>query len=167
MDNDALVAALGPDAAAAVHGYRLHVLAEPRARGLAPADEALPPLVEPPGRAAAADPVEIRLVFGRTPARTELGGRLLRWVPATGWSASHGGSHTTRFLAGAGARPVCLVPLPGEVVVWAAAVPLDGHRTGPVRVELDDDPVAIRRLLAFAGPHLVVPARTATPVNLR
>jgi hypothetical protein len=34
MNNDALVAALGMDAVAAVHGYRLHVISEAERRGL-------------------------------------------------------------------------------------------------------------------------------------
>jgi hypothetical protein len=42
MNNDALVAALGMDAVAAVHGYRLHVISEAERRGLRLINGALP-----------------------------------------------------------------------------------------------------------------------------
>ena len=65
MNNDAMVAALGADAVAAVHGYRLQVIAEAERRGLRLVSEALCGVV----RLAAdvclvVDPIDIRLTFG-------------------------------------------------------------------------------------------------------
>ena len=121
MDNDALVAALGPDAVAAVHGYRLAVLAEAGRRGL----------------------------------RT--------WGPARGWSSSHRtASGPLRSYAGPAAAPSDLVPTPQQVLDWAST-DVRGAAAPPVGVELDDDPVVIRRLLDFADPQEHLPA-TGGPV---
>ena len=54
MDNNALVAALGSDAVAAVHGYRLEVVDEARSRGLT---------LRSVSTGAGSDPLDVRLVF--------------------------------------------------------------------------------------------------------
>jgi len=82
MDNNALVAALGSDAVAAVHGYRLEVVDEARSRGLT---------LRSVSAGAGSDPIDVRLVFADGPAGV-LTGQVLTWGPArtsssnpTGW----------------------------------------------------------------------------------
>ena len=72
MNNNALVAALGSDAVAAVHGYRLEIVEQARLRGLT-----LRPARTGPGT----DPIDIRLVFADGPA-APLTGVVLAWGPA-------------------------------------------------------------------------------------
>ena len=140
MDNNALVAALGSDAVAAVAGYRLEVVDEARSRGLT-----LRPVPTGPG----SDPIDVRLVFADGPAGA-LTGQVLTWSPDRGWSIARSVADAApRYLAGPLARPVDLVPTPAEVLDRVT-----GERRGstvpPLDVELDDDPAAIRRLLRFA-----------------
>jgi hypothetical protein len=139
VNNNALVAALGSDAVAAVHGYRLEVVEEARRRGLT-----LRPVPTGPG----SDPIDVRLVFTDGPAGA-LTGQVLAWSPDRGWSiALSVADASPRYLAGPLARPVELVPTPAEVLDRVT-----GGRRGstvpPLSVELDDDPAAIRRLLRF------------------
>ena len=85
MNNDALVAALGPDTVAAVHGYRLAVLREGERRGLTLVSEPLSDVMQlPPGGCVVIDLVEIRLTF-RTAPNPTLSGRALRWCTVQGW----------------------------------------------------------------------------------
>ncbi|MFC4941935.1 hypothetical protein [Pseudonocardia sp. GCM10023141] len=137
MNNDALVAALGMDAVAAVGGYRAQVMGEAGRRGLRLADDALPGL----------DPLDIRLSFRHCAGRGDLAGRTLRWSSAHGWSLSHlTANGTMSYYAGPQAGPLLLVPSASEVVDWALGA-CDGPATPPVGVDLDDDPRAIRRLI--------------------
>ena len=140
MNNNALVAALGSDAVAAVHGYRLEVVEEARLRGLT-----LRSAPTGPG----ADPIDVRLVFADGPAGA-LTGQVLVWGPERGWSVARSVADASpRYLAGPLARPRELVPTPTEVLDRVT-----GSRRGsmvpPLDVELDDDPAVIRRLLRFA-----------------
>jgi hypothetical protein len=140
MNNNALVAALGSDAVAAVHGYRFAVIEEARVRGLT-----LRPARTGPG----SDPIDIRLVFADGPA-APLTGMVLAWGPQRGWSTAGGvADPAPRYLAGPLARPLDLVPTPAEVLLRVTG-PGRGSRVPPLGVELDDDPVAVRRLLRFA-----------------
>ncbi len=140
MNNNALVAALGSDAVAAVHGYRGAVVDEARRRGLT---------LRPARTAAGADPIDVRLVFADGPGGP-LTGRVLGWGPDRGWSlARTAADPSPRYLAGPLARPLDLVPTPVEVVNRITGGQR-GSRVPPLQVELDDDPVAIRRLLRFA-----------------
>lgn len=74
MNNDALAAALGTGAAAAVHGYRLRVIAEAAKHGLRLVSEPFE-VAHASGDGAIVDPVDIRLMFqhsrghGATPLR--------------------------------------------------------------------------------------------------
>lgn len=140
MNNNALVAALGSDAVAAVHGYRLEVVDEARLRGLT---------LRPVATGAGTDPIDVRLVFADGPAGA-LTGQMLTWSPDRGWSIARSVADAApRYLAGPLARPVDLVPTPAEVLDR-----ITGGRCGstvpPLDVELDDDPAPIRRLLGFA-----------------
>jgi hypothetical protein len=149
MNNDALVAALGMDAVAAVHGYRRLVVAEAERRGLRLVSAALTEIVRDGARAHIVDPIDIRLGFRYCPGRPELAGRVLCWSPDHGWSTSHLTVNAPlAHYAGPGATPLLLVPTAPEVVVWAAGE-VDGPATPPAGVQLDDDPRAIRRLLGF------------------
>jgi hypothetical protein len=140
VNNNALVAALGSDAVAAVHGYRLAVVEEGRVRGLT-----LRPARTGPG----SDPIDIRLVFTGSPV-APLTGLVLTWGPERGWSTADGvADPSPRYLAGPLARPLDLVPTPAEVVHHVTG-PGRGSKVPPLGVELDDDPAAIRRLLRFA-----------------
>lgn len=140
MNNNALVAALGSDAAASVHGYRLAVVDEARARGLA-----LRPVRTSPG----ADPIDIRLVFADGPGGA-LTGQVLSWGPARGWSIARSADDPSpRYLAGPLARPVDLVPTPADVLDRITRG-RRGSTVPPLQVELEDDPAAVRRLLHFA-----------------
>jgi hypothetical protein len=70
VNSDALVAALGPDAVAAVHGYRLALLAEADRRGLRLVSEAPTDAVPgAAGRCVVVDPIDIRLAFVYPPSR--------------------------------------------------------------------------------------------------
>lgn len=140
MNNNALVAALGSDAVAAVHGYRLEVVEEARKRGLT-----LRPVLAGPGT----DPIDVRLVFADGPAGA-LTGHVLTWSPERGWSFARSVADASpRYLAGPLARPVDLVPTPAEVLDRIISG-RRGSTVPPLDVELDDEPAAIRRLLQFA-----------------
>lgn len=168
MNNDALVAALGMDAVAAVHGYRKRVVAEARLHGLRLVSDPLSTIVRDSGRALVVDPIDIRLVFRHCPGRPRLAGRVLRWGPAHGWSmAHHTAGAAAAYLAGPAATPMRLVPTAPEVVLWAGG-PGEGPTAAPVGVELDDDPGAIRRLLGFidaTDPHRVHTAAYLPPTR--
>jgi hypothetical protein len=92
------------------------------------------------------DPIDIRLnVIG--PAGSGLAGRTLAWDPSQGWSLSRPGA-ALAFFAGPAATPMDLAPTPANLMDWVA----DGAvaaATPPAGVELDDDPVAVGRLLGF------------------
>jgi hypothetical protein len=140
MDNNALVAALGSDAVAAVHGYRLEVVDEARSRGLT---------LRSVSTGAGSDPIDVRLVFADGPGGL-LTGQVLTWGPARGWSiACSVADAAPRYLAGPLARPVDLVPTPAEVLDRVVSG-RRGSTVPPLDVELDDEPAAIRRLLGFA-----------------
>lgn len=163
MNNDALVAALGMDAVAAVHGYRRLVVAEAERRGLRLVSEALSETVRDCAHAHIIDPIDIRLSFRHCPGRPELAGRVLCWGPAHGWSVSHRTANAPlAHYAGPGAAPLLLVPTAPEVVVWATGQTA-GPATPPTGVELDDDPEAIRRLLGFTDVAHPQPVRAFRP----
>ncbi|MGE3288489.1 MAG: hypothetical protein AB7J32_20655 [Pseudonocardia sp.] len=155
MNNDALVAALGLDAVAAVHGYRLSVLDEARRRGHSVVSEALSDVVPiSSGVCVVVDPIDIRLTV-TGPGDGLLSGSTLVWNPAEGWSAAEPGARPT-FFAGPGAAALDLVPTPPEVLAWATdGAP--GPTRPPLHVDLDDDPTAIGRLLAFIDPGRLRP----------
>ena len=69
VNNDALVAALGPDTVAAVHGYRLAVIREAERRGLTLVSESLSAVIQLSAGCVVVDPVDIRLTFRATPGR--------------------------------------------------------------------------------------------------
>src|SRR5689334_4329248 len=123
MNNDALVAALGMDAVAAVHGYRLQVMSEAKRHGLALVNKALSEVVKlPAGGVLLVDPIDIRLTFLRSPHRTDLAGRMLRWGPAHGWSSLRAGTYAPiNYYASPCATPMDLVPTPAKVVEWATS----------------------------------------------
>jgi hypothetical protein len=148
VNNDAFVAALGPDTVAAVHGYRLAVIREAECRGLTLVSEPLSGVLQLAGGCVVVDPVDIRLTI-RAPSRPALTGQALRWCPAEGWSLAPSRlDPPARYLAGLGATPLQLVPTVAEVVDWACAQPA-GSTEPPAGVELDDDVAAIHRLLRF------------------
>lgn len=152
MDNNALVAALGPDATAAVHGYRLQIIVEAERRGLRLADRAATSLARGDG-AGAADPIDIWLTFVQPNTNGRLAGRLLRWNPSHGWSGSPSVGHQpTSYYAGPAAAPLQLVPTAAEVLDWVTGK-RNGSPTAPDGVELDDDMEAIHRLLGFINSH--------------
>lgn len=162
MNNDALVAALGLDAVAAVHGYRLAVIAEADRRGLCLVSDALSGVTSIPGGVCVVvDPIDIRLAFIHSRSRPDLAGTMLTWGPAHGWSLSHRtASEPLCFYAGPGASPLDLVPTPAQVLDWAAD-DAGGAAAPPVGVELDDDPGAIRRLLSCIDPQRSFPVTAA------
>jgi hypothetical protein len=150
MNNDALVAALGMDAVAAVHGYRLAVRDEAAERGIYLVSEPLSGVIAvSPGECVIVDPIDIRLAFVHTSGRRGLAGQMLTWGPEHGWAISH---RTTSgppcFYAGPGASPLDLIPTPSQVLDWAVGE-LDGNGVPPAGVDLDEDPEAIQRLLGF------------------
>jgi hypothetical protein len=148
MNNDALVAALGMDAVAAVHGYRLAVCAEAAERGLFLISEPLSDVAVAAGISVIVDPIDIRLAFAHQRG-SALADRTLTWNPAHGWAMSHRtATGPLSFCAGPAAAPLDLVPTPPQVLDWAVGEP-NGNRVPPKRVDLDDDPEAIRRLLGF------------------
>lgn len=152
MNNYALMAALGSDAVAAVHGYRLQVISEAEQRGLRLVSETHSDDAQLSADVGFVDLLDIRLTFLDTPGRTDLASRTLRWWPAQGWSLScTGGQPPLRYYAGLHAAPLHLVPAASEVLEWATGVfddPTAGHSAPPGGVELDDDPEAIQRLLS-------------------
>ena len=82
VNNDALVAALGPDTVAAVHGYRLAVLREAERRGPTLVSEPLSDVMQlSPGGCVVVDPVDIRLTSAPGP-RPRATGPPWRWCPA-------------------------------------------------------------------------------------
>jgi hypothetical protein len=137
VNNDALVAALGRDAVTAVACYRGLVVAEAARQGLRLVGGAL------------VDPIDIRLRMAPCHRRPWLAGRLLCWAPDTGWSVTHRTGAPQAYYAGPSATPLSMVPTATEVVRWAAGA-IDGPAAPPFGVELDDDPRAIQRLLAYA-----------------
>lgn len=139
VNNNALVAALGSDAVAAVHGYRLEIVEQARLHGLT-----LRPARTGPG----SDPIDIRLVVTDRPG-APLTGVVLAWSPERGWSTAGSADPSPRYLAGPLARPLDLVPSPVDVLCHLTAG-ARGSKVPPLDVELDDDPAAIRRLLRFA-----------------
>ncbi|GAA3069747.1 hypothetical protein GCM10010464_37550 [Pseudonocardia yunnanensis] len=152
MDTHALVAALGPDASAAVHGYRLDVMLEAGRRGLRLVDELVADLGRLLAERGRPDPLEIRLTFLHCPGRPELAGRTLRWCPSHGWSSSHrSASADLSYFADSRASALDLVPTTAEVLDWATSG-CAGSSVPPTDVDLDDDPRAIRRLLTHAHP---------------
>ena len=166
MNNDALVAALGMDAVAAVHGYRHAVRAEATHRGLCLISQPLSDVVAvSPGVCVIVDPIDIRLAFVHARG-SNLTGRTLTWNPEHGWAMSHRtASGPLCFYAGPGAGSLDLVPTPPQVLDWAVGE-LDGNGMPPARVDLDDDPEAIRRLLGFldqSSDFSGVEAFTPTP----
>jgi hypothetical protein len=162
VNNDALVASLGLDAVAAVHGYRLAVLDEAERRGIRLASEALSAVEAVPGTGChVVDPIDIRLAFGHVPGRPELAGRTLRWAPAHGWSLSHRlANGVLCYFASADAVPIDLVPLPPLVIEWAIG-DADSSAIPPSDIGLDDDPEAVRRLLSYLDPGHRLPAAAA------
>ena len=139
VNNNALVAALGSDAVAAVYGYRLEIVEQARLRGLTlrpPAPARHRPDRHPPG---------LRRRSGRAAdrggARVESGTRLV--------DAGSAADPSSRYLAGPLARPLDLVPTPADVL-YRLTGEARGSKVPPLDVELDDDPAAIRRLLRFA-----------------
>ena len=83
MNNDALVAALGMDAVAAVNGYRHSVRAEATRRGLCLRSEPLSDVVAvSPGVCMIIDPIDIRLAFVHTRG-SALTGRTLTGIRRT------------------------------------------------------------------------------------
>ena len=107
MNNNALVAALGSDAVAAVHGYRVAVVDEARGRGLT---------LRPARTSATTDPIDIRLVFADGPGGA-LPGQVLTWGPQRGWAMARAAADPSpRHLAGPLARPLDLVPTAADVL---------------------------------------------------
>jgi hypothetical protein len=149
MNNDALVAALGMDAVAAVHGYRLAVCAEAAERGLGLISRPLSEVVVSPDVSVIIDPIDIRLAFVPSRGRRGLAGRTLTWGPEHGWAMSRRAANAPlSFYTGPGASPLDLVPTPPEVLDWAVGG-FDGDGIPPIGVDIDDDPEAIHRLLGF------------------
>jgi hypothetical protein len=148
VNNDALVAVLGPDTVAAVHGYRLAVIRQAERRGLALVSEPLSGVMQLAGGYVVVDPVDIRLTVRATPDLPPTW-RSLRWCPAEGWSVAHGRlDPPARYFTGPDATPGQLVPTAAEVVDWACAQPA-GSTEPPIGLELDDDVAAVHRLLRF------------------
>jgi hypothetical protein len=157
MNNDALVAALGLDAVAAVHGYRLAVLTEAQRRGINLISEALSDVVPiSSGVCVVIDPIDIRLAFTRDGTPLIRAGAHLTWNPSEGWSLLCPAGGPRCFFAGPAATPLDLVPEPPQLLDWATGA-ADGASPPPVGVDLDDDPAAICRLLAFIDPAQRVP----------
>ncbi|MCO1654654.1 hypothetical protein [Pseudonocardia humida] len=158
MKSDALIAALGVDAVAAVRGYRTAVVTDAARRGLVLTSSAL----TGPTRTAAAgtrvlDPVDIRLVFARGGVRADLSGRLLQWGPATGWSTEvPADPASVRYYAGPDAVPLSLVPTAPQILDWVVrgvdAAAARHPAPAPDGVELAADPAALRRLIDFIDP---------------
>jgi hypothetical protein len=157
MNNDALIAALGVDAVAAVRGYRAAVVTDAARRGLVLTSSVLRDPARTTTGTRVIDPVDIGLTFARGGVRTDLCGRLLRWSPATGWSSRvPADPASTRYYAGPDAVPLSLVPTAPQVLDWAVSgldtVPARHSTRPPSGVDLDDDPAALRRLIDFIDP---------------
>lgn len=154
VNNDALVAALGMEAVAAVDGYRQAVIAEATRRGHRLLTAPLSGVVSHfPGDCVIIDPIDIRLTFEPAAGSGDLAGRTLTWSPACGWVRSPGtGGGQSSFYAGPDPSPLDLVPVPSHVLDWAVGE-LDGNDVPPGRLDLDEDPEAIRRLLGFLDRH--------------
>ena len=151
MDSNALMAALGMDAVAAVRGYRAAVVGEAARRGLR--------LVHHSHWGAAharrADPLVIRLTVHGS-GRADLAGRELGWSAASGWwSRCPRARDRARFYAGPADSALDLVPSPTDVVGWATAARDDDATGGlpPDGVDLEDDPAALHRLIEFTRPR--------------
>jgi hypothetical protein len=151
--NDALVAALGLDAVAAVRGYRLQVISEAARRGLRLVTVSPSELVlASPDAHLVIDPIEIRLTILPSPGWDDLAGRMLSWNPAHGWAVCPSTARPPfAYYARAGNRPIDLVPTPALVLDWAMSG-FPGRAVSPAGIELDSDPVAIQRLLGFVDP---------------
>jgi hypothetical protein len=153
MNNDALVAALGVDAVAAVRDYRLDVVAEAARRGLRLVSDARAELVAIGDAYVVIDPIDVRLHILDDPGSGDLSGGMLSWSPAHGWAVSRSAAHPPfAYYTSPVAGPMDLVPTASQVLDWLAG-PFDGPALPPHGVELDDDPAAIRRLLGFASPR--------------
>jgi hypothetical protein len=161
MNNDALFAALGTDAVAAVHGYRLHVIAEAGRRGMRLVNEPLPGVGRRAADGGGIDPLDIRLIFDRCPARGDLAGGALSWTAEHGWSCRPGDGAPRRYYAGPSASALDLVPRAASVLDWVTGAGASRSVTipSPPNVELDDDPDAIKRLLGFVEPRRHVRGR--------
>ncbi|WP_214370585.1 hypothetical protein [Pseudonocardia sp. H11422] len=158
MNNDALVAALGMDAVAAVHGYRAAVISEATRRGLRLVSGSLSDVVQPAVGVYIVGPLDIRLTFRRGPGRADLDGRALQWSPEHGWSLCRPSTQLpVRYYAGPRAVPLQLVPTAPDVLDWAIADPdrptSRCSALPPDGVALDDDPAALHRLIDFIDPH--------------
>ena len=169
MNSDALMAALGMDAVAAIRGYRSDIVADAARRGLRLVSGPLSHVTRTArGDAPVMDPLDIRLTFDRS--RADLDGRVLRWNAAEGWSArSPREPSAVRYYAGPGARPADLVPAAPAVLDWAvldrAVAGSDATRysaSPPEGVDIDDDPRTLRRLIDFIEPRHRHHAETTT-----
>jgi hypothetical protein len=158
MNNDALVAALGMDAVAAVQGYRTAVITEAARRGTRLVSGSLSDVVRTAVGVRIVDPIDIRLTFRRRLGWADVNGRVLAWIPEHGWSLCCPPTHLpVRYYAGPGALPLHLVPSASDLVDWAIA-DLDGSEARysalpPEGVDLDADPVALHRLIECIDPH--------------
>jgi hypothetical protein len=140
VDNDALVAALGRDAATAVACYRERVVAEAARQGLRLSGG---PLV---------DPIDIRLRIGPCRRRPWLAGRQLCWAPATGWSITHRAGTPNAYYAGPSATPLAMVPTAVEVVRWSSSsTDRDAQEAGGGS---STQPPGPGRVAAASGPHV-------------
>lgn len=149
MDNDAFVAALGAGAVAAVDGYRSGVILESARRGVRMVVDPVPDPTPDARTDPTVDPIDIRLRFLHRRGRSDLAGRTLHWCPARGWSMSHCSANSPlSYYAGPAAAPLLLVPPVPAVLDWALG-DLHGPTAPPVGVELDDEPIALRRLRSF------------------
>ena len=166
MNNDALVAALGMDAVAAVHGYRLQVIARAQRCDLPLVSEPLSDVVRlTPDVCIVIDPIDIRLVFLNNAGHADAAARTLTWDPSHGWALSGPAGHSTlSYYAGPHACPLHLVPTPGDLLAWVTDElhgRSTGHHTPPKNLEIDDDPAAVQRLLGFIDPHHRMPVHQA------
>ncbi|MDQ3579998.1 MAG: hypothetical protein M3443_20855 [Actinomycetota bacterium] len=119
MHSDALVAALGVETVAAVHGYRLDVIAEARRRRLSLVSEAPSDLAPPfDGDLRVSDTAHIRLIILEGP---DGGGARLRWKPDTGWWLARPGANPDRnSYVPADALGFDLVPAAPALLDWVA-----------------------------------------------
>lgn len=148
MDNNALLAALGMDAVTAVRGYRAAVMSEAARRGLLLTGASFSSRV----RARDIDPLDIRLTV-RDADRADLVGDVLGWSAASGWWLRRPRARSrARFFAGPDASPLHLVPTPPEVVDWTTTG-FTGSADPPRGIDLEDDPTALHRLIAFMDDH--------------
>ncbi|MBA3367355.1 MAG: hypothetical protein H0T99_01545 [Geodermatophilaceae bacterium] len=127
MHSDALVAALGVETVAAVHGYRLEVIAEARRRGLSLVSEAPSDLLSPfAGDFGLSDTADIRLIILEGP---DGGGARLRWKPDTGWWLARPGANPDRnSYVPADALGFDLVPAASALLDWVARKLHGAHR---------------------------------------